>query len=112
MDQHHTPNHIPASKRFIYVLFSLFLLGYGGCGLWANDLEIPGRHGRIVMRLHGVPAWIMYGAFICACVVMLSVVVDHYDKRNNETQYKNLADLFRILGCCFVGLSLVVAALQ
>jgi len=51
----------------------------------------------------------MYGAFICACLVMLSVVADHYDKRNNETNYKRFADTFRVLGWCFFALSLVLA---
>jgi hypothetical protein len=54
----------------------------------------------------------MYGAFICACLVMLSVVVDHYDKRNNEINYKKFADTFRYLGWGFFWLSLIMAIIR
>jgi hypothetical protein len=47
-----------------------------------------------------------------ACLVMLSVVVDHYDKRNNETNYKLFADIFRVLGWGFFVLSLVMAVIR
>jgi len=43
---------------------------------------------------------------------MLSVVVDHYDKRNNETNYKRFADAFRVLGWCFFALSLILAIVR
>ncbi len=109
MNEQHTPNHIPASERLVYVILSLFLLVYGGCGVWSDHLDIPSKGGRVTLTLHGVPAWIMYGACICGCLVMLSVVIDHYDKRNNETKYKQFADVFRMLGLGLVALSLVVA---
>jgi hypothetical protein len=72
---------------------------------------MPGKRSKGI-HLHDVPAWVMYGAFICACLVMLSVVVDHYDKRNNETNYKRFADTFRVLGWCFFWLSLVLAIVR
>ncbi len=107
MNAPYSPNHIPAKERVTNILFSIFLLAYGSYGLWINDLYTPGKGGKGV-HLHDVPAWVMYGAFICACLVMLSVVVDHYDKRNNETNYKKFADIFRVLGWCFVGLSIIL----
>jgi hypothetical protein len=54
----------------------------------------------------------MYGAIICACLVMLSVVVDHYDKRNNERSYTFFADLFTYLGWGFFILSLAMALMN
>jgi hypothetical protein len=54
----------------------------------------------------------MYGAMICACLVMLSVVVDHYDKRNNETNYQFFAGVFRFLGWVFFVLSLIMAIIR
>lgn len=33
----------------------------------------------------------MYGAGICACLLMLSVVVAHYDRRNKERHYRAVA---------------------
>lgn len=103
-----SPNHIPIKQRAINTLSSAFLLAYGGYGIWVNDFYIPGKRSK-GLHLHDVPAWVMYGAFICACLVMLSVVVDHYDRRNNETNYKIFAAVFRFLGWFFFGLSLVLA---
>jgi TRAP-type C4-dicarboxylate transport system permease small subunit len=111
MTRSHTPNHIPTKERISNSLFSVFLLVYGGYGIWINDIYIPGKRGNGI-HLHDVPAWVMYGAFICACLVMLSVVVDHYDKRNNEINYKRFADAFRVLGWCFFGLSIILAIIR
>jgi hypothetical protein len=107
----YTPNHIPANERMQNAAFSILLFAYGTYGVWVNDLYIPGKRSRGV-HLHDVPAWIMYGAIVCACLVMLSVVVDHYDKRNNETNYKRFADTFRLLGWGFFVLSLVMAIIR
>lgn len=110
-DFFYTPNHIPANERMQNTAFSILLFVYGSYGVWVNDLYIPGKRSRGI-HLHDVPAWIMYGAIICACLVMLSVVVDHYDKRNNETNYKSFADFFRFLGWGFFWLSLIMAVIR
>jgi TRAP-type C4-dicarboxylate transport system permease small subunit len=107
----HTPNHIPAGERVRNAIFSVLLFAYGSYGVWINDLYIPGKRSKGI-HLHDVPAWIMYGAIICACLVMLSVVVDHYDQRNNETNYKLFATTFKYLGLGFFGLSLVMAVIR
>jgi Zn-finger nucleic acid-binding protein len=107
----YTPNHIPEKKRKLNSIFSVFLFLYGSYGVYVNNLVIPiGRKRGI--HLHDVPAWIMYGAIICACLVMLSVIVDHYDKRNNETNYNLFANIFVYLGWAFFVLSLVMAAIR
>jgi len=107
----YTPNHIPANERLQNAAFSILLFAYGSYGVWVNDLYIPGKRSRGV-HLHDVPAWIMYGAITCACLVMLSVVVDHYDKRNNETNYKLFANIFKYLGWGFFALSLMMAIIR
>lgn len=107
-DPNYTPNHIPAAERTKNIVFSILLFAYGSYGVSVNDLYVPGRRSR-GMHLHDVPAWIMYGAIVCACIVMLSVVVDHYDKRNNETNYRLFAENFRFLGWGFFGMSLIMA---
>jgi hypothetical protein len=97
MQDAYTPNHIPREARLGYILFSVLLFAYGTYGVWVNDLYLPVKRSRAV-HLHDVPAWVMYGATLCACLVMLSVVVDHYDRRNNEYNYRLFADVFRIIG--------------
>jgi len=99
------PNEIPREERRNNILFSTLLFAYGSYGVWVNDLYIPGKRSRGV-HLHDVPAWIMYAAMICACVVMLSVVVDHYDRRNNERHYRAFAEVGKFVGWGLFGASL------
>jgi TRAP-type C4-dicarboxylate transport system permease small subunit len=101
----HIPNRIPATERITLTVFSILLFVYGSYGVWVNDFYVPGRRSRGV-HLHDIPAWMMYGAVICACLVMLSIVVDHYDRRPNERHYRTFAHVFKFLGWAFFGMSL------
>ena len=91
------PNNIPLTERIISVLLSCFLLVYGGYGVYKNDIAIPTKTG--VMHFHNGPALMHYGAFICAVLMLLSLVVDHYDKRNNEKTYKVFQKRCGYIGC-------------
>jgi hypothetical protein len=104
----HIPNQIPRSERIWNTVFAVLLFAYGTFGVWINDLYIPGRRSNGV-HLHDVPAWVMYGAMICACLVMLSVVVDHYDMRPNERRYRSFAQFGKYLGWTLFGVSLFIA---
>jgi len=63
-----TPNHIPAEERMQSIAFSILLFAYGTYGVWVNDLYT--RQAAKGIHLHDVPAWIIYGAIICACLVL------------------------------------------
>lgn len=103
----YVPNHIPGKERVSNLIFSVLLFAYGTFGVYINDLYIPGKRSKGV-HLHNLAAWVMYGAMICACLVMFSVIVDHYDRRNNEEPYRKFANTAKFLGwVCFV-LSLVL----
>ena len=111
MEKSYTPNHIPPEERTANIISSILLFAYGSYGVWVNDLYIPGKRSRGV-HLHDVPAWIMYGAMITACLVMLSVVVDHYDKRNNETDYRTFAKIGTYIGWGLFCLSFIMAIIR
>lgn len=104
----HVPNTIPRSERITNVVSSILLFAYGSYGIWANDLYIPGKRSR-GLHLHDAPAWMMYGAILCACWVMLSVVLDHYDRRNNERYYRRFATMGKVVGWGLFFLSLLWA---
>lgn len=75
----------------------MLLLVYGAVGVYMDDLYVRGKRGR-GSHLHGPPAWIMYGAFACGALTLLSLVMDHYDQRNNERHYRAFAQWMRIIG--------------
>lgn len=102
----HSPNHIPYSERIVCVILSSILLIYGILGWVIDDLYLPGKRSRGI-HLHGGSLWIMLGAFVCAAANLLSVVVDHYDKRNNETNYKLFAQVTKISGWVLFGIALL-----
>lgn len=108
MNQPYKPNVIPATERFINILYAVVLMALAGLGLWKGTLLLPGKRtgGPNGAALSGVSAITMYGAILCACIVLLSTVVDHYDRRNNERAYRQVARV-----CKFAGWSLFVVAM-
>ena len=90
----------------------LLLFAYATHGVWANDLYVRFGRTRRGIHLHDGPAWVMYGAAICACLVMLSVVVDHHDRRDNEKSYRLFARAFTAIGCCLFALSWLSGLIQ
>lgn len=93
------PNFISLSTRIFYFFATLGLIAYGAWGIWLDDLILPAKRGGV--HLHGIDAWLMYIAFICACIVMCSIIVDHYDQRDNEIKYHYFCEKFRRLGWFF-----------
>ncbi len=96
----HVPNRIPAAQRFLDILYALVIIAFGALSLFKGDLLLPGKRtsGSNGMVLHGVSAWVMYGAMLCAICVLLSSVVDHYDRRNNEGSYRRFVRAGKICG--------------
>ena len=93
----YTPNHIPSAERISCLFFSIGLITYGTIGVYIDDLYVPGKRSR-GLHFHGVPCWILYFAFLFAAINLLSVIMDHYDTRNNETNYRKFAKLTRQIG--------------
>lgn len=106
----YTPNHISFGERVFHILLSLGLIGYGLIGLLTDDLYLPGK--RRGVHLHGTPAFLMFIAMLCAAVVLSSVVVDHYDKRDNERHYRLFARLGGFVGWTFFALALALDLYQ
>lgn len=107
----YTPNHIPLGERWLHGTLSVALIAYGAWGLWIDDLYLPGKRGP-GMHFHGFAAAVMALAMACAAVNLASVVVDHYDRRNNETNYKAFARLAAIAGWSLFALGVLVGLTQ
>ena len=91
------PNSIPLSTQIFHIIISIGLISYGTYGLMVGDIYLPGKRSSGV-HFNGISAWFVYFSFIFATCNLLSVVVDHYDKRNNEESYKVTALVFAIFG--------------
>lgn len=102
----YVPNDISGSDRLTSIGISLLLLGYGTYGIWVNDLYVPTKRSSVHLR--DSAAWVMYGAIVCACLVMLSVVIDHYDRRNNERSYRAFANTFKGMGYALLVMAFVI----
>jgi hypothetical protein len=86
----YVPNHIPLRERVFYTTGAVALFAYGLHGLRVNDLILPlfgRRRGLRLIHLQGAPALIVWVAMFMVCLGLLSVVIDHYDRRNNQERY-------------------------
>lgn len=114
MKTEHTPNRVPGSERFINVLYALAILALAALGLFKGELLMPGKRtsGPTGVALQGTSAWLMYAAMACAVCVLLSTVVDHYDKRDNESRYRQFAKVGKVAGWILFALSMALYALE
>jgi hypothetical protein len=105
----YTPNHISLEARAWYLVVSSLLIIYAGASLAADDLFLwfPGsrRSGHVSIHMHGVPACLAGASIFSAAATLLSVVVDHYDKRNNETNYRLFAKVGLAAAVTFLALA-------
>lgn len=100
------PNSIKPSIRIQHGLASCALLAYAVYAVWIDDFFIPAKRGGGT-HLHGLSAWLMFGAACCAVVNMASVAIDHYDRRNNELSYAHVAAATQWVGWTFFLAALV-----
>lgn len=107
----YTPNHISLEARAWYLVLSSLLITYASAGVAVDDLFlfIPGsrRSPSLHIHLHGVPAFLAGAAILSASATLLSVVVDHYDKRNNETNYRTFAKMSLIAAAALLAAALL-----
>lgn len=103
----YVPNRIPREERLSNAFFASVLFAYAGFALHVDDFFIPGKRSNGV-HLHGTPVWIMFAATLCAVIVLMATIVDHYDTRPNERIYERLSKFFRGMGWTLFGAALVV----
>lgn len=92
------PNQIPLKDRILCSVLSTFLVVYGIVGLINDDLPIRRR-----IHLHGFPLILMVIAMFGASLAMMLVVIDHYDRRDNERHYRMVSRIVQgIAWTCFI----------
>jgi hypothetical protein len=78
------------AERISHVLISVALLGYGGFGLYRDDLFIPGKRGPGI-HMHGIAALGIFCACVCASLNLLGALVDHFNSSEDEMFYHQFA---------------------
>jgi hypothetical protein len=102
------PRSIPAQERAWHVALAVLLLAYGGFGLYYDDIYIPGKRSKGI-HVHGMAAWIMYAAFVCAALNLLSILADHCDSDTDvaERRYHIFARTTQVVGWAFFVASII-----
>lgn len=109
-DEHGTvyePNFIALTTRYMNIALSVVLIVYGAYGLSVGSIPVSSRSSGTVM-LYGWAAWALVAAIVAASANMLSVVVDHYDARNNQHQYVRFARTAAQIGWLFFLVAVVL----
>lgn len=105
-DGNYIPNDIPINERILNLVISVSLLTYGLYGLYKGEIYIPGKRGN-GMHLYGEAVWIMLAGLICGAIVFISVVLDHYDKRDNEHKYYKFGSAVKYMGIACFSLAII-----
>ncbi len=106
----HYPNHISRPLRRKYVFQSLVISLYAVFGLYFGKIVLPARARSF--EFEGFPAFVLVAAMLMAVVNMLSVVLDHHDRRDNEMNYEKFARITRVLGWVLLGLATILQVIQ
>lgn len=81
------PNFVPLATRILNIAFAFLLIAYGLAGVFRGSFKVVPPKSKTGLVLYDQPAWLFATAIFIGVVVLLSVVIDHYDKRNNERRY-------------------------
>jgi hypothetical protein len=101
--EYYVANAVPLLQRIAYACLAVALVCYGAVGVLTDALWVPGRRTSGLV-LAGIPAWLAMASLCIGALGLLSVVIDHYDRRNNEQQYRRFQSATRLLslGCLVV----------
>jgi hypothetical protein len=102
-----TPNRVSLVDRLGSVLLILVIGAYTLWSLERNDFPVNIAKGA-PLHLHGIAAWLMVGAASSVVAVLISVLLDHYDRRDNEAAYRQFVRVGSVLGWSLCGSALVV----
>jgi len=95
------PNKVPLKKRASNIFQSVLFIVYGGYSFYIGSLYIPGRTTNGV-HLSGLQANLVYISMILAVLGMISTILDHYDKRDNERMYNNFTKFANFIALLFL----------
>jgi len=105
----HKPNKYSAKLRLLVILCSAFVLAYCVAQLAIGYTYIPTRRGGIL--LSGVSTLFIAFSSMLFCTAGVSLLVDHYDERDNEALYRRARAWMLKVGLGFLVLAPVLELL-
>jgi hypothetical protein len=84
------PNFIPLRQRLGYGLATVVLMGLAAYSLYFGELPLTSHRTPGVSLMTGPALWFMIPALGLGCIAFLSLIVDHYDRRDNERVYRTV----------------------
>ena len=95
--EEYSPNKIPKPTRIFNIIWAAFLLGLCCYAFIKGSFVYPGVRGSEPVELSGA-SLILFGiGLISGALNAVLVVVDHYDKRDNEYLYKQIAKVLNVI---------------
>ncbi|WP_281559948.1 hypothetical protein [Thalassomonas sp. RHCl1] len=99
------PNYIPKSERIINFIWGICLVIYAIYGYFMGELYMPGRRGTEGTTFTGDNLVMIIVAMFLGALNLFITIVDHYDKRDNEKNYKFISRIIM-----FFSISLILGA--
>jgi uncharacterized membrane protein len=106
-DEPWKPNSISVSERVFNLVLAIALLVQGVIGFYFAEVRLTPPKQKAAILFREGPAWLMAAAMVVGALVLISVVIDHYDRRQNEHAYKSFRWLCVRLGLCLLAASLI-----
>jgi hypothetical protein len=98
----HVPNHIPVKNRVINSIIGIIIIIYASIGLYKGEIHIPLSPRGSGITFIGSTAIFAAIALIFVAIFLLIVVVDHYDKRDNEKYYRYCGNFCIVCAVLFI----------
>lgn len=89
-------NEVGLCTRLLSIFGVIFLTIYSFYSIAHNKIVVPGK-GRAI-ELNDISMYIMVVAIFFFIIRILLIILDHYDKRNNEKSYENAKIIVSTLG--------------
>lgn len=106
----YTPNHISLKKRLLALISILALAALSLHTLITQHVTLPfggKRYGGLI-DFDGWEIWLPIASFVFALLALLTLIIDHYDKRFNEYRYQKALKTFTSLAvACYLSAPLI-----
>ncbi|GAB5386979.1 MAG: hypothetical protein Alis3KO_41020 [Aliiglaciecola sp.] len=96
--ENYSPNKISKPVRVFNILWAVFLVFVLLYGIHTGSIVYPGARGSGQVIFQGWSLGLFSLALLSGAGNAILTVIDHYDKRDNELQYKKISQSLNVIG--------------